>query len=220
MCPQIMSANRNPGETDSRKAICCLLVLEIADYEAKPVFDQIRLTQHLRQVLSDTTAHAGDDDVVSIVREQGAVLSFLADPEECFSTALAIREAMLNQHCYRDLLLRIGIDLGSVDIARDEFGRAYVSGAGRRDAERVMRHGPPRQISVTRPFFEVLSRAAPELAGTLEYQGVFSDTLGPPLGLYRLSVPTSSEAATPSTARRRVADLSSQPAHVLSPANV
>jgi hypothetical protein len=82
-----------------------------------------------------------------------------------------------------------------------------------------MRQGPPRQISVTRPFFEVLSRAAPELAGTLEYQGIFSDTLGPALGVYRLSVPASAEARGPSGARRPIADLSSsQPAPVLSPA--
>ncbi|HTO43198.1 MAG TPA: hypothetical protein VML56_03905 [Burkholderiales bacterium] len=195
------------------------MVLEIADYEAKPVFDQIRLTQHLRQVLSDTTAHTATDDVVSIVREQGAVLSFLADPEECFTTALAIREAMLNHQCYRDLLLRIGINLGSIELARDEFGHAYVSGAGRRDAERVMRQGPPRQISVTRPFFEVLSRAAPELAGTLEYQGIFSDTLGPALGVYRLSVPAGAEAHGPAGARQPIADLLSQPAPLLSPAN-
>ena len=52
-----------------------------------------------------------------------------------------------------------------------------------------MRHGPPRQISVARPFFEVLSRAAPTLSGLLEYQGVFSDTLGPPLCLYRVPPP-------------------------------
>ena len=214
-----MTAKRNSGETDSRKAICCLMVLEIADYEAKPVFDQIRLTQHLRQVLSDTTAHAGADDVVSIVREQGAVLSFLADPEECFTTALAIREAMLNQQCYRELLLRIGINLGGVEIARDEFGHAYVSGAGRRDAERVMHQGPPRQISATRPFFEVLSRAAPELASTLEYQGVFSDTLGPPLGVYRLSLPSSGESPSPSTARPTIADMSAKPTRGLWPAN-
>jgi len=215
----MMTINGNPGETDSRKAICCLMVLEIADYEAKPVFDQIRLTQHLRQVLSDTIANAGDDGVVSIVREQGAVLSFLADPEECFTTALAVREAILNQNCYHDLLLRIGINLGSVEIARDEFGQAYVSGAGRRDAERVMHQGPPRQISVTRPFFEVLSRAAPELAGTLEYQGVFTDTLGPSLGLYRLSVTRSSGSPSPSTARRRITDSPAQSARLLRHAN-
>jgi hypothetical protein len=212
-----MAANRNPGETDSRKVICCLLVLEIADYESKPVFDQIRLTQHLRQVLSDTTAHAGPDDVVSIVREQGAVLSFLADPEECFTTALAIREAMLNQHCYRDLLLRIGINLGSVEIARDEFGHAYVSGPGRRDAERAMHQGPPRQVSITRPFFEVLSRAAPELAGALEYRGVFSDTLGPPLGLYRLAASQSGDAPSPVMMNSPTADRSAQPTRALSP---
>lgn len=214
-----MTANPNPGDADSRRAISCLLVLEIADYEAKPVFDQIRLTQYLRQVLSDATSHIASDDVVWIVREQGAVLSFLADPEECFATALAIREAMLSQPAYRDLFLRIGINLGSVEIARDEFGHAYVSGAGRCDAERVMNQGPPREISVTRPFFEILSRVAPELAGALEYRGVFSDTLGPPLGVYRLAALHSGPAPNPAMTPGTSAQGSTGPSYVALPAS-
>jgi hypothetical protein len=189
-----MSAINDHSEAASRNVICCLLALEIAEYDARPVFDQIRSTQDFRKLLSDATAHAGSGDLISIVREDGALLSFLADPEECFTTALTIREAAATQDCYRDLALRIGINLGTVEIAEDEFGHPYVSGEGRRDADRVMRHGPPRQISVARPFFEVLSRAAPTLSGLLEYQGVFSDTLGPPLGLYRVPPPQSIRA--------------------------
>ena len=184
-----MSAIRDHNETAHRNVICCLLALEIAEYDSKPVFEQIRSTQDLRKLLIDATAHACSDDVVSIVREDGALLSFLADPEECFTTALTILEGALTQDCHRDLSLRIGINLGTVQIAEDEFGHPYVSGEGRRDADRVMHHGPPRQISVARPFFELLSRASPELSGLLEYQGVFSDTVGPPLCLYRLPPP-------------------------------
>jgi PEGA domain len=184
-----MSAIRDHNEAAHRNVICCLLSLEIAEYDAKPVFDQIRATQDFRKLLSDATGRVASDDVVSIVREDGALLSFLADPEQCFTTALTIREAALTQGCNRDLPLRIGINLGTVQIAEDEFGHPYVSGEGRRDVDRVMRHGPPRQISVSRPFVELLSRAAPELSGLLEYQGVFSDTVGPPLCLYRLPPP-------------------------------
>jgi hypothetical protein len=189
-----MSTINDHNESISRNVICCLLTLEIAEYDAKPVFDQIRSTQDFRRLLSDATADAGPGDLISIVREDGALLSFLADPEECFATALTIREAASTQDRYSDLPLRIGINLGTVEIAKDEFGHPYVSGEGRQDAERVMRHGPPRQISVARPFFELLSRAAPTLCGLLEYQGVFSDTLGPPLCLYRVPPPQSSRS--------------------------
>jgi PEGA domain-containing protein len=181
-----MSAIPDHRVTPHRNVICCLLALEIAEYEAKPVFEQIRSTQDLRKLLLDATAHAGSDDVVSIVREDGALLAFLADPEDCFAAALAIRESTSAQDCYRDLPLRIGITLGTVEIAEDEFGHPYVSGEGRQDVDRVMRHGPPRQVSVARPFVELLSRAAPELSVLLEYEGVFSDTVCPPLCLYRL----------------------------------
>jgi hypothetical protein len=188
-----MSAIPDYDETAHRNVICCLLALEIADYEAKAVFEQIRLTQDFRSLLSEATAGTRSDDLVPIVREDGALLSFTADPQECFATALSIREATLTQDRYRNLPLRIGINLGTVQIAEDAFGRPYVSGEGRQDADRVMRQGPPRQISVARQFVELLSRAAPELAGLLEYQGVFSDTVGPPLCLYRLPPPQSGD---------------------------
>ena len=192
-----MSANRDNDETAHRNVICCLLALEIADYEAKPVFEQIRSTQNFRQLLSDATAHAASHDLVLMLREDGALLSFLADPEECFTTALTIREATLTQGHYRDLPLRIGINLGKAQIAEDEFGNPYLSGEGRQDADRLMRQGPPRQISVARQFVELLSRTAPELAELLEYQGLYSDTVGPRLSLYRVSAPQGSESENP-----------------------
>ena len=187
------TADRNrvdcPDEATHRNVICCLLALEIADYDAKPVFEQIRSTQSFRQLLSDATAHTAPHDLVLMLREDGALLSFLADPEECFATAIAIREATLTQGRYRDLPLRIGINLGKAQIAEDEFGNPYLSGEGRQDADRLMRQGPPRQISVARQFVELLSRTAPELAELLEYQGLYSDTVGPHLCLYRVSAP-------------------------------
>jgi class 3 adenylate cyclase len=180
--------------TDHRKSICCLLALEIADYDAKPVFDQVRLTQDFHNLLFDAKVGASSRDLVSVVGEEGALLGFFADAQECFTTALMIREATLTQDRYRDLPLRIGINLGKAEIADDEFGNPYVSGQGKQDADRLMRLGPPRQISVARQFVELLSRSAPELAELLEYQGPCSDTVDPPLCLYRLSPPQSTEA--------------------------
>ena len=189
-----MSAIREHDETAHRNVICCLLALEIVDYDTKPVFEQIRSTQDFRQLLTDATAHAASHDVVLMLREDGALLSFLADPEECFTTALTIREATLTQGRYRNLTLRMGINLGKAQIAEDEFGNPYLSGEGRQDADRLMRQGPPRQISVARQFVEILSRTAPELVELLEYQGLYSDTVGPRLCLYRISAPQGSGA--------------------------
>lgn len=173
---------------DHRHMICCVLALEIAGYDAMPVFDQIRVMQNFRRLLSDVTATAGSD-FVSILREDGALLSFIADPERCFRTALAIRAASLTQDGYGDLPVRIGVSHGTVHIAKDESGHPHMGGEARQDADRVMRHRLPRHISVTRSFFELLSGAAPELARMLEFQGVFTDTVGPALGLYGLAPP-------------------------------
>jgi hypothetical protein len=186
-----MSRTLDVSETDHEHLICCLLALEIADYDAKPVFDQVRLTQEFHNLLEESKVGAGSNDLVSVVGENGALLDFFSDAQECFTTALMLREATLTQDRYRDLPLRIGINLGKAQIAEDEFGNPYLSGEGRQDADRLMRQGPPRQISVARQFVELLSRTAPELAELLEYQGLYSDTVGPHLCLYRVSAPKS-----------------------------
>jgi hypothetical protein len=49
-----------------------------------------------------------------------------------------------------------------------------------------MRQAPPCEIRVTRSFFEVLSRVAPERAERLKYQGLLTDTCGRPLAWYAL----------------------------------
>jgi hypothetical protein len=180
-----------------KKLICCLLALEIADYEAKPIFDQVRLTQDFHKLLADATVCAASHDLMSIEGEDGALLLFFCDPEGCFRTALAIREATLTKESYRDLQLRTGIDLGKVRIAEDEFGHPHVSGEGRQDADRLMRQGPPRQISVSRRFVDLLLRSAPELAEMLEYQGLYSNDVCP-LHWYRAPAPqeTASEGVS------------------------
>src|SRR5450755_1595890 len=85
-----------------------------------------------------------------------------------------------------------------------------MGGEARRDAERVMRRGPPCQICVARSFFGLLSRTEPELAGLLEYQGLLSDTINPPLGLYRLRPcnvgPEDPSDRSPTTGSVRVID--------------
>jgi hypothetical protein len=169
----------------NKKLICCLLAVEIADYEAKPIFDQVRLTQDFHNLL-DATVCATSHDLVSIVEEDGAVLAFLCDPDHCLRTALEIRAATLTHDRYRELQLRIGIDLGKALIAEDDSATHRVTGEGRQDADRLMRQGSPGQISVSRRFVELLLRGAPEMAELLEYRGLYSDNLGP-LDWYRVS---------------------------------
>jgi hypothetical protein len=166
--------------------ICCVLAVEITEHDVKPVFEQIRMTQELRQRLYDATRDRTSQDLVSIEREAGALLCFVADAEACFTTALALRQASLAQDGQGALPLRIGINLGLVEVLEAGLGEAYLSGEGRLDAERLMRQGAPCQVSVSRSFFELLCRTAPELAVCLQYQGLLSDTVAPALGWYRV----------------------------------
>ena len=50
-CPR-RAMNHRPEfmQLAQQRLICCLLALEISDYEAKPIFDQIRLTQAFHEL--------------------------------------------------------------------------------------------------------------------------------------------------------------------------
>ena len=185
--------------TEHRRMICCVLAVEIAEHDIRPVFEQIRMTQELRRRLCDATRDSTSRDLVSIEREGGALLCFVADAKACFTTALALRQASL-QDGESALPLRIGISMGIVDTIETGLGEAYVSGEGRLDAERLMRQGPPCQVSVSRAFFELLYRAAPQLAACLQYQGVLADTVTPALGWYRVERGEERAPAAPATA--------------------
>ena len=185
--PEIMQFDRN-------KVICCLLATEVADYQAKPIFEQIRLTRDFHELLLDATARVASHNLISAVREDSGLLAFLCDPADCITVALAMRDATLRQDRYGDLQLRIGIDLGKAHIAEDEFGQPQVTGEVAQDAGRLMRQGPPWQISVSRRFVELLLPSAPELVESLEYQGHYSDNMGAPLCWYRAPAPQDIEA--------------------------
>ena len=185
--PELMQFDRN-------KVICCLLATEIADYQAKPIFEQIRLTRDFHELLLDAAARVAPHNLISAIREDSGLLAFLCDPADCLTVALAIRDSTLRRDRYGDLQVRIGIDLGKADIAEDEFGQPQFTGEVARDAGRLMRQGPPCQISVSRRFVELLSPSAPELVESLEYQGHYSDKIGPPLCWYRAPGPQDIES--------------------------
>jgi len=185
--PELMQFDRN-------KVICCLLATEIADYQAKPIFEQIRLTRDFHELLLDAAARVAPHNLISAIREDSGLLAFLCDPADCLTVALAIRDSTLRRDRYGDLQVRIGIDLGKADIAEDEFGQPQFTGEVARDAGRLMRQGPPCQISVSRRFVELLLPSAPELVESLEYQGHYSDNIGPPLCWYRTRAPQDIES--------------------------
>ena len=202
-----------------RRLLCCVLAIELAGHEERPVFDQIRATHDLRQLLADAASTVPRHELVAIGREDGVLLVFAADPAACFETAFAVRAASLEERPDRNLQVRIGIDLGPAELIEEAAGQAWLGGDARRDAERLVRHIAPGQLAVTRAFFEVLTRLAPAHCARLEYQGLLSDTVARPLGWYvldaaareqpavtqqtRHGIPRTRAAAVPAGRRRR-----------------
>jgi hypothetical protein len=91
------------------------------------------------------------------------------------------------------LRLRLGINLGPVRVVSDINGHSNVIGDGINVAQRVMSFAEPNQILVSRSYYEVVSRLAPDYAQLFQYVGLHRDKhvrehevyevhLAPPLG--------------------------------------
>jgi PEGA domain len=180
-----MTEQHESGESGQR-LICCLLAMEIDDYQGRPVFEQIPLTQAFKRLLADTVEAADAADLIRSEQEDSAVLCFVGEPTQCFASALKLRKAAQEQDAYRDLNLRIAINLGPVRVRKNSFGHPELSGEGMRDAQLALRDAQPGEIVVARAFFEVLSRTAPGYASQLKHKGLHENNDPIALDLYQL----------------------------------
>ncbi len=166
MIPALGASHASPGS----EFLASVLALTIVDYEDKPVFDQIRATQTLCNSLTECLK-AESDRAVVIDREDGAQVCFLNTPKDCLAAVTRLVQAFRRNAGQHALALKLGVNLGPVRFARDAFGNVSLMGAGVDDACLAQDQAEPGELLVSRSFFAVLSRSAPELARCFKYKG-------------------------------------------------
>jgi hypothetical protein len=125
-------------------------------------------------ILSAALEHTPAADRVVLDTGDGAALCFLGDPEDALFTANSLRSGVIESPEH-GLRLRLGINLGPVRVVSDINGHSNVIGDGINVAQRVMSFAAPNQILVSRSYYEVVSRLAPDYANLFQYAGLHRD---------------------------------------------
>src|SRR5262245_12834572 len=164
-----------PAHLGSGNRIGTIVFVDIVQYSEESVSGQAAMKARFGAILASALEHTPAADRLVLDTGDGAALCFFGDPEDALFAANALRGQVLDAPGARGLQLRIGINLGPVRLVKDINGHGNVIGDGINVAQRVMSFAEPNQILVSRSYYEVVSRLAPDYAQLFQYVGLHRD---------------------------------------------
>jgi len=151
------------GGRDSHLEIAHVLFIDIVGYSKLLTNEQRERQQELNRVVRGTEQFRAAETAGKLVRiptGDGMVLAFFTSPDAPARCAVAISDALRGRN---DLLLRMGIHSGPVDLVEDVNDKPNLAGAGVNIAQRVMNCGDAGHILLS-------ARAADDLAQHAEWK--------------------------------------------------
>ena len=161
----------------NKTSICSIVFLDIVDYSKKSVSEQFDDKALFNELINEAIKNVAQNDRVILDTGDGAAITLMGEPEEALFVALTIRDGILahNKTAELTLLVRIGINLGSVRVVRDINDHLNIIGDGINVAQRIMSFAGENQILVSRSYYEVTSRLTKEITGMFVYSGIKQD---------------------------------------------
>jgi class 3 adenylate cyclase len=191
-------------EQPSRTLVCSIVFLDIVDYSAKPVAEQLLLKQAFNKLLSSALENVAPRDRVVLDTGDGAGITFLGDPEDALFVAMSLRAAARAESTGA-IAVRIGINLGPVRLVKDINGQMNIIGDGINVAQRVMTFAQAGQLLVSRSFYEVVSCLSLDYASLFSYVGARTDKHVREHEVYSVGIGTDAARRVIETGSRRVA---------------
>src|SRR5262245_3430967 len=159
----------------SGNRIGTIVFVDIVRYSEESVSRQAEMKSWFSAILAEALEHSPAADRIVRDTGDGAALCFLGDPEDALFAANSLRSRVVESPWPDAPKLRIGINLGPVRVVRDINGHSNVIGDGINVAQRVMSFAAPNQILVSRSYYAVVSRLAPDYAQPFQYVGLQRD---------------------------------------------
>ena len=160
----------------NRTFVCSVLFLDLVGYSTRPVTEQLKLKQRLSALLREALQDIAELDRIVLDVAGGVVVSFLGQPTDPLFVALDLSQGMaLSAEGEPAASVRIGINLGPVRVTSDFGGQLNVVGDGIGVAERIMSFAEGGHILVSRSYYEVLCRHAPDFERIFRFEGNRTD---------------------------------------------
>ncbi len=178
-----------PDTTSSRSMIATVLFLDIVGYTKWSVSKQIELKKWFNAMVWGLLSEIEESTRIILDTGDGAAIGFLQHPEQAIEVALEFRQALTEnrQKECPELHVRMGINLGPVNVLMDMNGQSNMLGDGINDAQRIMSFAKPDHIYISRSYYDVISRLSGEYVKWLIYRGTEKDKHGRQYQVYEVT---------------------------------
>lgn len=169
------------ADSSHRTLVLSVVAVDLVCYSQKSVAEQMSLKDHFNQVLLQAIRDISMADRIILDTGDGVAIGFLGDPEDALYVAMFMHAAINRDSGgspsgrMDGKAIRIGINLGPVKLATGVGGHPNIIGDGINVAERIMSFAEPGQLTVSRPFYEMMSRMSDHYATLFRYAGVRTD---------------------------------------------
>jgi class 3 adenylate cyclase len=163
------------GDRTNRTSVCAVLFVDIAEYSKKPVSEQLQVKEGFNAHIAQAIADIAPDERIILDTGDGVAISFLGDPEDALFVAMNLMQLLASDLGEQPTAVRAGINLGPVRLVRDINSQPNIIGDGINVAQRVMSFARPRQVLVSRSYYDVVTRISEDYAHLFAYQGSRTD---------------------------------------------
>ena len=184
-----------------RTWLCSILFLDIVDFSSQSQELQLEWKGRLNHFVHEILEGLPEQDRFILDTGDGAVVCFMGGPDAVMDPALKIRKHFVETEpkLPSPMNVRMGINLGPVQLVKDINDRLNALGDGINVGQRVMSFAAANQILVSRSFYEVVSRLSASYEAMFSFVGARKDKHGREHHVYQLA-PASADVTSPGTA--------------------
>jgi serine/threonine protein kinase len=168
------SAPFNPLDSLNKNVMGTIMFLDLVAYSTHSVEQQVAIKTLFNELITKALAGISASSRIMLDTGDGAAICFLGDPEEVLQTALLLRDLMLQKYGQK-FSMRVGLHLGPVRMLKDLNDRINVVGDGINVAQRIMDFSAANQITVSRAYYDVISRISAGGEAMFEFLGARLD---------------------------------------------
>ena len=163
--------SRTGGDDSTRKNVMgTIMFLDLVAYSRRSVDQQVALKTQFNELVTKAVDGVDASSRIMLDTGDGAAICFLGDPEEALVSARLLRD-LLRQKYSEKLSLRVGLHLGPLRLVKDLNDHMNVVGDGINVAQRIMDFSTPNQITVSRAYYDVISRISDGADEQFEFLG-------------------------------------------------
>ncbi len=192
-----------------RTLICTVVFADLVGHTRRPVEEQKAFKHRFTAAVAKAVDAVPEAERVIVDAGDGAALVFTVDPEDALFAAVHLRTEFGDA-------LRVGINLGPLQLIKDVNGQPGVVGDAINAANRVMSFALPGQVLASRSYRDAVSMLAADYGKLFSYEGLRTDKHVREHEVYVVGEPKRREKSTPvASPGRKVRAVIAEDEHIL-----